>query len=62
MGVCKRLKEIVHEARTKDKCFNEHKNKNGVCYGMYDPSPMQGNLNIKCMDCPHLTVYIESEG
>ena len=50
------IKRFFHELRTKDKCFEKHKNKNNICYGMYGGDNWSENHSYECMDCPHLSI------
>ena len=41
----------------KDKCFEENKNEEGVCYGLAGGDKWSEYHCYQCLDCPHLTIY-----
>ena len=55
-------KALEYFKAQKRHCFEKHRNRDDICYGLYDPDPMQDHLYSGCMDCEYLTVYSEKEG
>ena len=54
----KYIKDLLHELRTKDKCFSQC-NMNGVCYGKHGGDQYTEYLSYSCVGCPHLTLVFK---
>ena len=39
-----------------DKCFEEHKNADGICYGLFGGDSNTGYLSETCIGCEHHTM------
>lgn len=47
---------------SKNKCFNEHKDKDGKCHGLYGGDRFTDYLDYGCIGCEHLDLIIRKEG
>lgn len=55
MSILNFFKKHHHSA---EECFNEHKNDQGICYGLYGGDKFSDNLSYSCIDCPYHTPFV----
>lgn len=45
--------------KLKKRCYEEHKNKDGICYGLVGGDCHTDYLQYACIGCPYYTYYKE---
>lgn len=52
---------FFRELFSKNKCFQEHKDKDGKCHGLYGGDRFTDYLNYDCIGCKHLELTIKKK-
>lgn len=60
MRLLDKLKE--RQKQRKDKCYEEHKDSQGKCYGLLGGDRSTDYYAECCVGCKYLTIYLPKEG
>lgn len=59
MGMIDKILTFFEQKRNKsqEQCYNENKNAEGICYGVYGGDSYTDHLSYACIGCPYHTLY-----